>query len=380
MANWRIERIKDFLIKKTEDIYFSSRTNCRNNNDILLLRLDKLGDYILFRNFIEEVHKFHHTSGKLILCGNIIWKELAEKLDGEFISEFIWVDVPKLEDYSYRFSVYKKIRDARCNKLIYCAYSRTAQGDNLALHSGAAEIIGYNGDIINMPAEKKKRNDKKYTMLVPSLEDCMFEFYRNKIFFEYIFKAKIALNKPFIKTHPLEKGVKNQYILIFPGASHEFKRWSTLNYATLCISLFQQYKIQVLLCGAENEKQFTGDIKAKSGSFVEDCAGKYSLLETVELIQQAALVVTNDTGPLHIAMALRIAAICVFNGNLYERFCPYPKEMGMPLTVVLPDEFEMKISESNHSMSCKGSEIDINLITPHKVLDAIHANNLINYA
>jgi ADP-heptose:LPS heptosyltransferase len=380
MAHWRIERIKNRIYKKIDENCFLSKTKA-TNNDILLIKLDKLGDYILFRNFIEEIYKHHNVLGRLVLCGNIAWKELAENLDGEFIAEFIWIDPTMLNDYPYRFSVYKKIRKIKCNKAIYCSYSRTEVEDNIVQHSGAKETIGFFGDVTNMPAAIKKLNDSKYTSLVPGPEECMFEFYRNKLFFEYILNRKIAFNRPYIKTQDSKNGKADSYIIIFPGAGHEIRRWSTSNFATLCTSLYQFYKLPIYVCGAGNESQYANDIIAQSGPFVINKVGKYSLTETIGLIKNAALAVTNDSGPLHMAMAVMTPTICISNGNHFERFCPYPKDMNMPLVVIFPDEFElkMKTEESLKSIRCKGSEIDINLIPPDKVLHALKTSNFIRH-
>jgi ADP-heptose:LPS heptosyltransferase len=127
---------------------------------------------------------------------------------------------------------------------------------------------------------------------------------------------------------------------------------------------------------------YAEEIIALSGPYVANCMGKYSLYETIGIIQNATLVVTNDSGPLHIAMAVATPTICISNGNHFERFCPYPKDMNMPLTVVFPDEFEvkMKMDESLNTVKCKGSEININLIKPDKVLDTLKNSNLVNHA
>ena len=116
--------------------------------------------------------------------------------------------------------------------------------------------------------------------------------------------------------------------------------------------------------------------------FVVNNIGKYSLSETIEVIRNATLVITNDSGPLHLAMALMTHTICISNGNHFERFCPYPKGMNMPVIVIFPDEFEMKMKTdvSLASIRCKSSEININLITPDKVVHALKNSNLVDYA
>jgi len=375
-----ISRVRRFWLRKRESALLS-RPIKADKSKVLLVKLDKLGDYILFRNFIEEAHR-HYKQGEIILCGNIAWKELSEKLDAEFVEAFIWVAPSRLEDDSYRLSVYKKIRKAGCDKVMHCSYSRALWVDNIVLRSGAKEIITFYGDETNMPGTVKKENDAKYTLLVPSPAECMFEFDRNKLFFEYIFQERLEINKPFIKT--VKSATQNQvpYIVIFPGAGHAARRWAPSNFAALCNSLFQLYKLPIYVCGAENELGLAKDIIALSGSFVINKIGAYSLPEMTEVIREASLVITNDSGPLHLAMAVNTPTICISNGNHFERFCPYPRDMNMPLNVVFPDEFEAKIKDETmvRSLRCKGSDIDINLIGPDKVFNSIKSSNFIKYA
>jgi hypothetical protein len=192
MAQIYISHIRNYLIKKAENICFSGKIKSANK-DILLVKLDKLGDYILFRNFIEMAYKEHHPSGRLVLCGNIAWKELAEKLDGAFIHKFVWIDPARLQDNLYRFSVYQKIRQAKCNRIINCSYSRTNECDKIVMHSGAKETVGFYGDDTNMLAQIKELNDAKYTLLAPSPEQCMFEFYGTNYFLNIFLRQAYKL-------------------------------------------------------------------------------------------------------------------------------------------------------------------------------------------
>ncbi len=370
IVNKGSQRLKNTSVNLTEKLFYSKKAS-NTNTDIIILRLDGIGDYVLFRNFIEEVH--NTTKGKLVLCGNIIWKELAEKLDGKFISEFIWVDVPMLGNDKYRYSIYKKLQQTGCNILLHPVYSRTADADKLAIHSGAKEIIGYNGDTVNISQENKTRNNYKYTDLLQPSEKYLFEFYRNKYFFDNILDKKLEIKKPAIQHSEKPESEKNKYIIIFPGAGHEKRRWPAEYFAKLCKVVNEVYKLPVLICGSKSDTEIASKIIASGSVNIQDCTGKVNLYETSELIQRAALIIANDSGPMHISVALSIPTICISNGNNYGRFCPYPKEMAMSLSVVLPDEFENMINDNNTADKLFGEESDINmnLIKPGKVFQTV---------
>ena len=78
---------------------------------ILLIRLDAIGDYILFRNFIQIIaNSKKYQDYKITLVGNSTWKNIAENLDSQHIDSFIWLDRNKLnKDFIYRYQKLKEI-------------------------------------------------------------------------------------------------------------------------------------------------------------------------------------------------------------------------------------------------------------------------------
>ena len=55
----------------------------------------------------------------------------------------------------------------------------------------------------------------------------MFEFYRNKEFFENLLEEKLDIKKPFINLKPkkLDFKLPNKYAILFIGASANFRKW-----------------------------------------------------------------------------------------------------------------------------------------------------------
>ncbi len=77
----------------------------------MIIRFDAIGDYILFRNFIEVLKKSEkYRDYKITLLGNNAWKSLSKELDSEFVDEFIWLDRNKFhKDFLYRYKKLKEI-------------------------------------------------------------------------------------------------------------------------------------------------------------------------------------------------------------------------------------------------------------------------------
>ena len=81
------------------------------SNTLLLIRLDSIGDYVLFRNFLEWVKESKkYNNYNITLCGNIIWKDLAETFDRDYVNDFIWLNRKKFySNLKYKFQLLKNI-------------------------------------------------------------------------------------------------------------------------------------------------------------------------------------------------------------------------------------------------------------------------------
>ena len=66
---------------------------------LLIIRLDVIGDYVLFRNYLKTVRiSEKYRNCRITLCGNILWKDIAETFDKEVVNSFIWVERKKFSE------------------------------------------------------------------------------------------------------------------------------------------------------------------------------------------------------------------------------------------------------------------------------------------
>ena len=364
-----IRMINNFYVKLVNKTYsllgnirFKGASVFVNKNTLLILRLDSIGDYVLFRNFIQILKTSEkYKDYRITLCGNLWWKDLAENLDGKYIDEFIWVDYFQMNNNpKYRFKIHKKIYFKKFEVLIHPSFSRDMLSDEIVINSGAKAKIGYNGDLTNLSQSQKNTNDLSYTHLIPSLSKYKFEFYRNRDFFEQLLSQKITLLKPKI-SYP--KAIENK-IVICPGAKDAFRRWSPKKFAQLCDMLKTEFPSdEFIICGSKQDSIFATEIMHNSEIHFYDSTGKLNLIELIQIIAQAKLVITNDSSPFHIAVALDKKVICLSNGNNYGRFSPYPNQMYTNSSVIYPSEILTLSEEERLERFCKEvKNIDINEI------------------
>lgn len=363
------------IIKKMysliENIIFKQQSFFTKKNTLLLLRFDSIGDYVLFRNYIEILKtSTKYKNYKITLCGNSWWKDIAEKLDSNYIDTFIWVDITNLSNNRYRFNLHKKIFFYGFETVIHPTYSRDNISDGIVKYSGAKEKIGYDGDTINTSLIQKQKNNLSYTTLIPSISKFKFEFYRNRDFFEQLLNQKITLLKPHIN---YSENASNK-IIFFPGAKDSFRRWSTKNYAQLAVLLKSELpNAEFLICGSVQDIPLAKEIIDNTTINFTDLTGALNLMHLVDIVSKAKLIIANDSGPFHIAVALNKKVICISNGNNYGRFTPYPEEMETQSIVIYPAQITAYSEQERLEYFCKEvKDIDINEITVEHVYSQIN--------
>ena len=325
------------------------------SKSLIIFRHDGIGDYVLFRNFLEVLKKSpRFASYKITLLGNAAWKDLAKFLDKDYIDEFIWLDKKRFTaDFFYRYKKFKEITAVKYDILIHPFSREFFNADNdLAFLIKADKKIGS----IRLPSftklYKNKILEKIYNELIPDVENVRFEFYKNKNFFKKLLSetaaekisAEISLNRPFINlpAHPADRssapalsdiaglksklGISSPYAAFFIGASVKHRKWPPEYFAETARYLHIKYSFHIVLCGGKSElndaaefkKHFPSDLADKA-SFT-DAVGKISLIELLYIVKDASLVISNETMAPHIAMALaNVSTVKTIKSNYFDK-------------------------------------------------------------
>lgn len=370
----------------------SKRNPNIEDKTILLIRLDAIGDYILFRNFIKILKESKkYKDYKITLLGNIKWKELAEFLDSKYVERFIWLDPVKFsKNIFYCYSKLKEITSKGYEIVINPVWSRTYEMDYIVKIVRAKQKIGYKGDITNIIKLIKKFSDKYYDLLVDGEEGIVFEFYRNKYFFEKLLDCEIKIEKPYIDINFERSDLKNfeisdnsSYCILFIGAGANFRKWPVENFAQIANYLKSKYECEIVLCGGKEDIESTKNFEKIYKGRYTNLVGKTSLVDIMFILSRAKLLITNETFIHHLAVALNVKNIIVIsNGNHFGRFVPYPEEIAKSLNhfTIFPPEINENITNFQELINLYGygSKLNISKITVDevkKVIDKILFND-----
>ncbi|MCX7905081.1 MAG: lipopolysaccharide heptosyltransferase II [Elusimicrobiales bacterium] len=146
-----------------------------------------------------------------------------------------------------------------------------------------------------------------------------------------------------------ETNFSKPIIIINPSSIWTTKRWPDFKFAKLIKMINDRYFIKPILIGSEREKKQISSIEkfTSSNSFINLC-GKTDLKELIYLIKNSDLLISNDSGPMHIAVACKTPVIAIFGPTTKELgFFPYSKN-----SIVIEEELNCRPCRLHGSDKC----------------------------
>lgn len=115
------------------------------------------------------------------------------------------------------------------------------------------------------------------------------------------------------------------YICIHPGASTADRRWNCEHFAVVADALAAQ-DFQIVLTGTADEKGLTQKVTETMQYPAIDLAGQTSLGALALLLQQAGLLICNDTGVSHLGAAVQVKSVVIFSQSEPHRWAPLDRD------------------------------------------------------
>lgn len=112
-------------------------------------------------------------------------------------------------------------------------------------------------------------------------------------------------------------------VAIAPGSPQTSKLWPAENFSLLIDILVREFNSQIMLLGGQDDKILCQEIEKNAKSCIMNFAGKTNLGQLMALLEFADIVISIDSGPMHIASAIGKPIIALFSGqNLIENWAP----------------------------------------------------------
>ncbi len=260
-----------------------------------------IGDLVIFLPYI------HAISEKFKVKISLLAKESSKAHDllsqDEHINEIITLDKEK-DGLGGFFKLANEIKKRKFDKVFI--FNSSLRYSLITRYAGIRSIYQY-------PLFRSKDN------LVVSA----------KIFTEDIIN-KIVSTEPFLQIKSIDNFDKNfKHVCLGISASGPTKRWDVENYIKLAQELIKNNKCKFYLAaGAEDTDLIK---KFKNSDVGKYCVSfeKLSIKQTLPIIKNCDLAISNDTGFAHIACALGIKTLTLFMDSPVMTYGKYSKKMSV---------------------------------------------------
>lgn len=108
------------------------------------------------------------------------------------------------------------------------------------------------------------------------------------------------------------------------GKDANYRRWSAWKFAETADHISERHGYKILIFGHAKELELCRKVQSEMKARPIQACGKTTLGQLAALLDRCSLVITNDGGPLHMAIALKKKTVSIF-GPVDERvYGPYP--------------------------------------------------------
>lgn len=348
---------------------------------LLIVRVDEIGDYMLWRNFLAEITAAQRFSRQEIhFCGNKSWKNLFDTFDNSFVAETIWLEkVQFKKSMHYRYCFLKHIYRKGYTTVINPTFSRDKRNDDAIVKSACAlQRIGMASNLESVKPYEKGYDRHLYTELFDYKDKPIFEFYRNKLFSEFVTGQASSVKDTRIISLPEYKAtLPENYFVVFPGSRSKARIWPVANFIAVSNYLYEQRGYTTVVCGTGSDRPYTSAFCSQYQYPFIDLTGKTSLIEMLSILKGSHCLLSVDTGSVHLAAAVGCTVFGIFNGSQYKRFAPYPSEMAPGFFPIYPDIVETDLQHPELIRLKYEFVIDIpySTVTAEKVI-AVIGNNV----
>jgi ADP-heptose:LPS heptosyltransferase len=293
---------------------------------IAIANLESLGDVTLTLSLVTSVHEAD-PAARVVVIVRPEYKALVETLNGVCeiltLSKGLWGGT---------FSVVKNLRKRNLTCAINALLSRSPLSDMVVLLSRAQTMIGFAGDGLFLKDPFRRLLSSFYTIIIPLEGSQVLGEYEKLL-------RTLGINRagplrPSLRPSSQDAlwvddllrawGVNQETLLlgIAPGASTPLKKWPGQKFSEL-LERLDGRQLAGVIFGIRSERAEAERIRTNAHIAVFNTAGDLSLRQLVALLARCDIVVGNDTGIMHLAVAVNKPALVIMAGGEPDRFFPY---------------------------------------------------------
>ena len=158
-------------------------------------------------------------------------------------------------------------------------------------------------------------------------------------------------------------GIVQEIIVgVNPGGDRSNKRWSPNNFATIADRIIDEFGAKIIILGGPGEENISNEIQQKMKNDAVNLSGRLDLNDLVYIINKMDVLITNDSGPMHIGAATGTPLVAIFG--------PCDPTLVMPYT---PKSLYRLIYKGLDCQPCNDGKctqpVCLSIITPEEVYE-----------
>lgn len=284
---------------------------------ILVIQLWGIGETILTLNAIKELRDLYKEAEINIL----VTKRVKEVFTGfDFYDNLVVIETDMKGIRGFVMSNFRKYD-------LVVDFEEYLNISSLMSFFVGKYRIGYNNRVRGLTLSKSvKYNDQQHVVethldlirLLKKIEPC-----KSLIKLRYSDQDKNIVDE-YLKSKSLNKG--DLLIGLCPGAAESARSrlWPLESYAQLADMLIKQKKVKIIFIGTKEERAAIDNITSlmKEKDFINS-AGDINLKQLFYLEEICDMIISNDSGPMHIGAAMQTRTIGLFGPNIPIRWGPF---------------------------------------------------------
>lgn len=297
---------------------------------ILVIRLDLMGDVLLTMPLVEALRVSYPTARITLLT--LPYTAPLVRLYAS-VDESVVIDTNRIRTVGGLLNIQtwlqygRAIRRLRAGRfdLAVSAYGRMAS--LWAFLSGATRTIGYAGEefpsLLSDPLPGGRHRERMHEV----------EYIRRLAAHAGGLSVPVCLElsvppwahdtaSQLLAEHGI--GPADQLILIHAGSLHgSAKRWPAASWARFAETVQSRTEASILLVGAAADEAIARDVIARSAARIQTAVGQTDIATLIALLERADVVASGDSGPLHLAVALKRPLVAVYGPTDPVVYGPY---------------------------------------------------------
>lgn len=286
-----------------------------NPRRILVTRIDRIGDVVLTTPALEALRRAYPEAWIAVL----VRKQTRELVEGNpFVNEVIAYDKEDAEGNwlgAAAFSV--RLRRKRFDTAIH--FHATARVHWLSWLAGIPVRIGFRRKapwLLTHAVEERKReglrSEASYNFDLLRVLN-LTEPDRMELFFPLREEDRARWDS-LAREAGLDPAAE-PYAVLNPSASCPSKIWPADRFAEVADFLWEQYRLPSVLIGAGEDRAHSVRVRESARHPALDLTGKLSLGTLGHCLKKAQILISNDSGPAHIAAAVGTPVLSIFGRN-----------------------------------------------------------------